>query len=549
MEKENNIKLKFPDGEEYTFETGKPLVILGANGSGKTRFSIKVEELNAKRYTANDREREIFIHRISAQKSLSIPQDIDLKTYNDSKSTLYYGSSTPDAFKHHFKYHSNPAITQINDYNHLFSFLFSTDRIEFNKWNKEYKELYEKLTEKMKPFISYSEKVQNIWNELLPKRGLSLENESVSVKTNNSSYHGKEMSDGERAILYIIAQVILLEKNSVIIIDEPEQHVHKSILKRLWDKLECVKNDCNFIYITHDLDFAVSRNKDKILWVKDFDGKDKWEYEFVNLEDFFDIPQELIFEIIGSNKKILFVEGRKESLDFKLYKELYQEKGYHVIPVGGCNEVINYVKSNRIYEKLNTIDVIGIIDRDFRTENEIKKLEKEKIYTLKVAEIENLFFTRKLFDVVREHIGINDNKITENYENTIKDFYLKNRKDQLGEAIKTEIKNELKNYQTDFSETDPKKISEKISEKFTEDFIQEIKNKKEEIFSEKDDIDDILSVFNDKRLSDIVGSLLGLKGRKYPERVINLLRTNPGGVREKIINALCPYLPDLPGSS
>ena len=40
------LKIKFPHSEEYEFEAGKPVVLLGANGAGKTRFSIKIEELN-----------------------------------------------------------------------------------------------------------------------------------------------------------------------------------------------------------------------------------------------------------------------------------------------------------------------------------------------------------------------------------------------------------------------------------------------------------------------------------------------------------------------
>ena len=38
------------------------------------------------------------------------------------------------------------------------------------------------------------------------------------------------MSDGERAIFYFIGEVLCAKENSLIIIDEPENHLHKSIL-------------------------------------------------------------------------------------------------------------------------------------------------------------------------------------------------------------------------------------------------------------------------------------------------------------------------------
>ena len=40
------LRIKFPHNEEQELEFGKPVVLLGANGAGKTRFSIKIEELN-----------------------------------------------------------------------------------------------------------------------------------------------------------------------------------------------------------------------------------------------------------------------------------------------------------------------------------------------------------------------------------------------------------------------------------------------------------------------------------------------------------------------
>ena len=64
------------------------------------------------------------------------------------------------------------------------------------------------------------------------------------------------MSDGERAVLYLIVQVLCIPDNKKLIIDEPELHLHGSIMNRLWKGLEQVRPDCLFIYITHDTDFA-----------------------------------------------------------------------------------------------------------------------------------------------------------------------------------------------------------------------------------------------------------------------------------------------------
>jgi predicted ATP-dependent endonuclease of OLD family len=73
------------------------------------------------------------------------------------------------------------------------------------------------------------------------------------------------MSDGEKVGLYLISQILLAEKNCILIIDEPELHLHKALMARLWNKLEEYRNDCFFIYITHDLDFAVSKSFNKLI--------------------------------------------------------------------------------------------------------------------------------------------------------------------------------------------------------------------------------------------------------------------------------------------
>ena len=77
------ITLKLPKNEDVTFVQGTPVVILGANGAGKTRFGVKIEELNDKRINHNNVEDSaLLVQRISAQKSLTIYDTISLLDYD-----------------------------------------------------------------------------------------------------------------------------------------------------------------------------------------------------------------------------------------------------------------------------------------------------------------------------------------------------------------------------------------------------------------------------------------------------------------------------------
>lgn len=67
---------------------------------------------------------------------------------------------------------------------------------------------------------------------------------------------------------------------------------------------------------------------------------------------------------------------------------LFQE--FTITPLASCKDVINYT---RAYNKLSKKYAVayGIIDRDFRTNEQLSKLATENIYSYDVAEIENLF--------------------------------------------------------------------------------------------------------------------------------------------------------------
>lgn len=105
--------------------------------------------------------------------------------------------------------------------------------------------------------------VIKIWNFLIEHRTLQCDDSNNLVLTGegvDGSYPAFQMSDGERIILYLVGRVLLAPEKALIIIDEPEMYLHKTIVDKLWNKLELERQDCVFLYLTHDLQFAASRN-------------------------------------------------------------------------------------------------------------------------------------------------------------------------------------------------------------------------------------------------------------------------------------------------
>jgi|SRR5829696_3141634 len=78
-----------PPGESPTTSvwTEGPLVVIGANGSGKTRLGTWIE------FESGHIER---VHRISAQKSLTIPPSVASVAVDEAYAELRYGQALFD---------------------------------------------------------------------------------------------------------------------------------------------------------------------------------------------------------------------------------------------------------------------------------------------------------------------------------------------------------------------------------------------------------------------------------------------------------------------
>lgn len=80
--------------------------------------------------------------------------------------------------------------------------------------------------------------------------------------------------------------------------------------------------------------------------------------------------------------------SKRNSLDSKIFELLFEN--YTITPVETCKDVMNFT---RAFNKIpNTVaKAYGIIDRDFRSEDQLEILQQQNVFSYDVAEIENLF--------------------------------------------------------------------------------------------------------------------------------------------------------------
>ena len=68
------------------------------------------------------------------------------------------------------------------------------------------------------------------------------------------------------------------------------------------------------------------------------------------------LPEDLKRDLLGSRRRILFVEGTANSLDLPLYGALFRELS--VIPKGNCGEVIRAVRGLRSSDEFHHVEAI-----------------------------------------------------------------------------------------------------------------------------------------------------------------------------------------------
>lgn len=353
-------------------------VLVGANGSGKSSFARQTRQILG---------RNVAI--ISAQKVFYLSRVTNVTLGKSSRSNVW-------SFQNQDKLYKNEGFSNKieQDLNNVFKSLVEED----NECKGKFYDSYDNKNPTQKPTTTL-QKVIEIWNKLLIHRKLSYSEGYLTViPESGDSYDFMYLSDGEKAIFYYIAHVLIAQEKSYIIVDEPENHLHLALVAKLWDTLELVREDCQFIYLTHNLEFANTRTNSKKIWMKSFTSPATWDMQEIESND--DIPQVLYMELLGSRKAILFCEGKKTSYDINLYSRLFPN--YLVIPVDGHMQVINFTRAFNASTSIHGNHAIGIIDGDFHTEAQKSKWESEHIYCVEAQEVENILCDDILLQCAKE---------------------------------------------------------------------------------------------------------------------------------------------------
>lgn len=415
-------------------ECDKNIVLIGGNGSGKSTL--------AKAVKGNDTEN---IAVIPAQKTLyfSLNDTAMLSTrMKDLEELLLENNIEKSKEKDDYSYlqFQNNQFTKliVAMREQYVTYLMSCEKAGVTAQKKE----------------SIFGQLREIFEVVFPHITLHFDHENIGYlccEKNGQIYHVNALSEGEKAVIYYSASVLMAKQNSFIVVDEPETYLNPSLVNVLWDYLISVRKDCQFIFITHSVDFVLGRSDSQIAWIKKFIFPNEWEFDFV--DDNFDLPKTMITEVLGTQKDILFCEGDdKNSLDYAVYRELFG-KEYTVIPVGGHLDVI---KSCEVISNSTWISrsCKGIIDGDNHTDEKIEELKEKNIITLPFNEIEMLLMSDEIMEkTIGSSLPLEKDVRIAAFKKAFWKLVEKEKEDIVLKSLKTDVDEYLASKKIESSET------------------------------------------------------------------------------------------------
>ncbi len=414
----------------------------------------------------------------------------------------------------------------------------------------------------LKPETTKIIQLTNTWNSIFPKREIDFSSYSPKVKANHNSNNNpfwiSRMSSWERVALYLLSRV-LDAPSWLIFIDEPEIHFHWVLAKKFWNELEILRSDCRFIYITHDLPFAVSRNNGQFIIVYSETSQEILEQDSK-------LPDDIIEDVLWaatfsvSAKNIIFCEWSKwNKRDDEIYSAYFKSEENAVIPVWSCEEVIKCVEIFNKNQAIQSIKSIWIIDRDFRSNDFLGSLPQE-IHILQLHEIESLFCLKDIFLIVWKRLWKTDTELNSIYNEIINDVIIhfsstiieKNkiileRVKQKTEWQSKNLLNSINNPNKEINEIKNDYLNALKLENWNfkpEDFFDEEKEMIEKILTDKN-INELLKIFPWKTIFGKITQKLWITSNNYLNILITWLNDINSDIRNDILDVLKIYLPNI----
>lgn len=378
-----SFSLSIPTGKstgavELTVKVGQMLFILGANGTGKSSL------MQAFASASNDKTRRITAHR---------------QTWFRSGSPEFTGKQRVDHERVLSSYDRQANARWMDDYSQQRAQMAIYDLVDSE--NVRAREITRAVdahkADEVKK-LSDKEGVFTTLNRLLRLSNLDIivsveaNDEIMATRNGSKPYSISKLSDGERNAILIAANVLTVPAGTLLLIDEPERHLHRSIVSPLLSLLLKERPDCAFVVSTHEPLLPVDNPGSTTLLTRAcvYEGDSVASYDIDLLESSSGIDDDLKRTILGERRKIVFVEGVEHSLDKPLYSLLFPNAS--IVAKSDCREVEYAVVGIKGTTALHWVKPYGLVDNDSSEPERIEDLRSKGVIPLNVYSVESIYY-------------------------------------------------------------------------------------------------------------------------------------------------------------
>jgi len=461
---------------------GNVVIIAGANGAGKTRIKSAIvstfqsgkPQLNMKIKATKREEVEKYFKGQELHVTVGTVNQV-LKDYIQTRkytSSQYVGSvvqidsnrniqstgfapvnwlgGDPDDLEGAGLYYANPFSNRWNEFmNYIHQKAAARDKkiADIVKANpdKTGAEIMHQIPDPMK-------KYKEMFSRILPEKKLQDINPQQPGEFKFTTADGKTLpfsalSSGEQEVVKVLFDVLRKDiRHSVIIVDEPELHLHPTLTFKLVESLKAIGDQTNqYILLTHSVDLiSTYYSTGNVFFI---DSNQSGANQAHRLSDLNHSHHDLV-QLVGQNlglfaigKKIVFIEGQNSSIDRLIYHKVAEKYNptLRFVSVGSVTNVMHLSNiEDQIRNSIFGIDFYMLRDRDALSNDQIQHLEANgRLKCLKRRHIENYFLDSEILSKVASKLYLKSSAgdVFKSEEIEVK----------LIEIAKTSIKNTLAN--------------------------------------------------------------------------------------------------------